>query len=104
VRKLRPIEEAYVPIISPPGFEGQVDFGYAGYFIKDGKKIKCWIFNMRLSYSVNANIKLIIIANIKVNSFDKEKYTILSIKYEENCNENRVRRGITYFEVFKNEA
>jgi len=53
---------------------------------------------------VNANIKLIIIANIKVNSFDKEKYTILSIKDEENCNESRVRRGITYFEVFKNEA
>lgn len=50
---------------------------------------------MRLSYSVNANIKLIIIANIKVNSFDKEKYTILSIKYEENCNENRVRIKIT---------
>lgn len=53
---------------------------------------------------VNANIKLIIIANIKVNSFDKEKYTILSIKYEENCNESRFRRGIKYFEVFKNEA
>lgn len=51
VRKLRPVEGAYVPIITPPGFEGQVDFGYAGYFIKDGKKIKCWIFNMRLSYS-----------------------------------------------------
>ena len=51
LRKLRPPEGAYVPIISPSGFEGQVDFGYAGYFMKDGKKVKCWVFNMRLSYS-----------------------------------------------------
>ena len=51
VRKLKGPKEAHVPIVSPPGKEAQVDFGYAGYFNNGGKKVKTWIFCMRLSYS-----------------------------------------------------
>jgi len=43
--------EVYVPVEVPPGEEAQVDFGYLGQFIKDGKKIKLWVFSMQLSYS-----------------------------------------------------
>src|ERR1043165_6902341 len=32
--------EVYIPVHSDPGSEGQVDFGYLGYFEKDGKKVK----------------------------------------------------------------
>ncbi|WP_052297342.1 helix-turn-helix domain-containing protein [Hippea maritima] len=31
IRKLKP-GEPFIPLISPPGQEAQVDFGYAGYF------------------------------------------------------------------------
>jgi len=51
VRKLRGPKHPYVPIVSPPGKEAQVDFGYAGYFTNGIKKVKVWIFCMRLSYS-----------------------------------------------------
>jgi hypothetical protein len=34
-----------------PGEEAQVDFGYLGYTMYQGKKRKTWVFNMRLSYS-----------------------------------------------------
>jgi transposase len=34
-----------------PWEEAQVDFGYAGYTLYQGKKRKTWVFNMRLSYS-----------------------------------------------------
>lgn len=53
VRKLKNSCKAYVPLISPPGEEAQVDFGYAGYFYDSKKKknVKCWIFCMVLSYS-----------------------------------------------------
>jgi transposase len=43
--------EVYVPVITAPGEEAQVDYGYFGEFDKDGKKIKVWVFNMVLSYS-----------------------------------------------------
>ena len=51
VRKLKGPRDTYVPIVSPPGKEAQVDFGYAGYFNYGGKKVKTWIFCMRLSFS-----------------------------------------------------
>ncbi|RLD70851.1 MAG: IS21 family transposase [Bacteroidetes bacterium] len=43
--------EVYIPLIAKPGEEGQVDFGYLGKFIKDGKTVKVWCFSMVLSYS-----------------------------------------------------
>src|SRR6056297_2193144 len=43
--------ECYIPLISSPGQEVQVDFGYGGLFKKDGKKIKIWVFCMTLSNS-----------------------------------------------------
>lgn len=43
--------EVYVPLIAKPGEEGQVDFGYLGRFIKDGKAVKVWCFSMVLSHS-----------------------------------------------------
>jgi transposase len=45
------IPEVYVPLIAKPGEEGQVDFGYLGRFIKDGKTVKVWCFSMVLSHS-----------------------------------------------------
>ena len=50
VRQFRDIE-TYVPLIAKPGEEGQVDFGYLGKFLKDGKTVKVWVFTMVLSYS-----------------------------------------------------
>jgi len=43
--------EVYVPIITDPGQEAQVDFGYLGRFNKDGKMVKVWVFSMVLSHS-----------------------------------------------------
>ncbi len=43
--------EVYIPLIAKPGEEGQVDFGYLGRFIKDGKAVKVWCFSMVLSHS-----------------------------------------------------
>jgi transposase len=53
VRKLKGPDGVYVPLISPPGEEAQVDFGYVGYFYDSriNKKVKCWIFCMVLSHS-----------------------------------------------------
>jgi len=53
VRKLKGKSGVYVPLISPPGEEAQVDFGYIGYFYdaKLGKKVKSWVFCMVLSFS-----------------------------------------------------
>jgi len=51
VRKLKGPKDPHVPIISPPGKEAQVDFGYAGYFNNGVKKVNTWIFCMRLSFS-----------------------------------------------------
>lgn len=43
--------EVYIPVLTPPGQEAQVDFGYIGRFLKDGKNVKVWGFCMVLSYS-----------------------------------------------------
>lgn len=43
--------EVYVPLLAKPAEEAQVDFGYLGKFIKDGKTVKVWCFSMVLSYS-----------------------------------------------------
>ena len=43
--------EVYVPIITDPGQEAQVDFGYLGRFNMDGKMVKVWVFSMVLSHS-----------------------------------------------------
>ncbi|KAA0257177.1 IS21 family transposase [Deferribacter autotrophicus] len=53
VRKLKGPDGIYVPLISPPGEEAQVDFGYIGYLYdsEKGKKVKSWIFCMVLSHS-----------------------------------------------------
>jgi transposase len=53
LKKLRKTREIYVPLITPPGEEAQVDFGYVGYLYdeKKDKKVKSWIFCMTLSYS-----------------------------------------------------
>ncbi len=51
--------EVYVPVVTAPGEEGQVDFGYLGLFNKGGKKIKVWVFNMVLSYSRYAFYKIV---------------------------------------------
>ena len=34
------VPEVYIPLIAKPAEEGQVDFGYLGRFIKDGKLVK----------------------------------------------------------------
>ncbi len=43
--------EVYIPLIAKPVEERQVDFGYLGKFIKDGKSVKVWCFSMVLSHS-----------------------------------------------------
>ncbi len=61
--------EVYIPLIAKPGEEGQVDFGYLGRFIKDGKPVKVWCFAMVLSnsrYSYNC-----VVTNQNVDSFIK---------------------------------
>lgn len=45
------IPEVYVPLLSKTAEEAQVDFGYLGRFVKDGKEVKVWSFSMVLSYS-----------------------------------------------------
>jgi transposase len=44
-------KEVFVPVNTPPGEEAQVDFGYLGYFEKNGRWIKTWCFCMVLSNS-----------------------------------------------------
>ncbi len=44
-------KEVYVPVITGPGEEAQVDFGYLGKFQLDGKQVKTWVFCMILSHS-----------------------------------------------------
>ena len=44
IRKLRVGRDGKIPIVSPPGKEAQVDFGYAGKFLIEGKWHKCWVF------------------------------------------------------------
>jgi len=51
--------EAFAPLITDPGEEAQVDFGYAGLFVWQGKRKKCWIFCLVLSYSRYAYYELV---------------------------------------------
>jgi len=44
-------ENIFIRMHTLPAEEAQVDFGYLGYTLYQGKKRKTWIFNMRLSYS-----------------------------------------------------
>ena len=50
---LRPLHrgEVYVPVHSAPGEEAQVDFGYLGKFMRNGERVKVWVFSMILSHS-----------------------------------------------------
>ncbi len=65
--------EVYIPLIAKPGEEGQVDFGYLGKFIKDGKTVKVWCFSIVLSHSrysyhclvTNQNVESFIRCHIK---------------------------------------
>jgi len=60
-------QEVYIPLISKPAEEAQVDFGYLGSFIKNGKKIKVWCFSMVLSHSRYSYYCLV--TNQSVSSF-----------------------------------
>lgn len=44
-------EEVYIPLLCDPGEEAQVDFGYLGIFLKEGRSVKVWVFSMILSHS-----------------------------------------------------
>ncbi|RLJ01690.1 MAG: IS21 family transposase [Candidatus Aenigmatarchaeota archaeon] len=57
VQRLRP-KETYVPQLTPIAEEAQVDFGYAGYVLDQGKKRKTWVFCMVLGYSRYAYYEL----------------------------------------------
>jgi transposase len=59
--------EVYIPLIAKPGEEAQVDFGYLGKFIKDGKNVKVWCFSMVLSHSRYAYHCLV--TNQSISSF-----------------------------------
>lgn len=59
VRKKFKTAEVFIPLLSPPGQEGQVDFGYAGFFSKNGKMVKVWIFAMVLSHSRYAYYEMV---------------------------------------------
>jgi transposase len=43
--------EVYIPVLSDPGEEAQVDFGYLGNFIKEERLVRTWAFSMVLSHS-----------------------------------------------------
>lgn len=60
LRKLRVGKDGKIPILSPPGKEAQVDFGYAGKFLIEGKWHKCWVFCMTLSYSRMSYYELVL--------------------------------------------
>jgi len=51
IGEIKSKSEVYVPMISHPADEAQVDYGYLGLFEKDGKKIKVWCFVITLSFS-----------------------------------------------------
>lgn len=57
--------EVFVPLISKPGEEAQVDYGYMGRFNKDGKEIKVWCFVMTLSFSRLKYVELVTSQNIE---------------------------------------
>jgi len=51
ISQIKRRENIFIRIHTLPGEEAQVDFGYLGYTLYQGKKRKTWVFNMRLSYS-----------------------------------------------------
>lgn len=59
VRKKFKTTEVFIPLLSPPGQEAQVDFGYAGFFVKDSKQVKVWVFEMVLSHSRYAYFEMV---------------------------------------------
>ena len=67
VNGLKSNTEVYVPMISKPAQEAQVDYGYIGQFEKDGRKIKPWCFVMTLSHSRYHYVE--IVTNQSVESF-----------------------------------
>ncbi len=69
IRKFKVSKEVYLPLVAQAGSEMQVDFGYAGYFNKDGHRIKVWVFVATLSYSRYAYYELV--ENQSVNTFIK---------------------------------
>ena len=58
-------EEVYVPVHSDPGEEAQVDFGYLGRFVLNGKLVKVWIFCMILSHSRYGYFELVLDQSVK---------------------------------------
>ncbi|RMG70677.1 MAG: IS21 family transposase [Chloroflexi bacterium] len=60
VRTVRPsLSNAYVPILTDPGEEAQVDFGELGYFGSGEKRVRVWVFCMILSYSRYAYYEIV---------------------------------------------
>jgi len=49
--KIKKRDNIFIRMHTLPAEEAQVDFGYLGYTLYQGKKRKTWVFNMRLSYS-----------------------------------------------------
>ena len=60
VRGIKGPDAPFMPLISASGEEAQVDFGYGGYFLKNGKKVKVWIFCMVLSFSRYGYFELVL--------------------------------------------
>ena len=76
LRKLKVGRDGKIPILSVPGKEAQVDFGYAGKFLIEGKWRKCWVFCMTLSYSRMSYYELVLNQDTKnflkchINAFE----------------------------------
>lgn len=76
IKKFKVSKEIYLPLILPAGSEIQVDFGYAGYLIKDDRKVKAWIFAATLSHSRYAYYELVTNQSVKtfmschINAFE----------------------------------
>ncbi len=49
--KIKRRDNIFICMHTLPGEEAQVDFGYVGHTLYQGKKRKTWVFNMRLSHS-----------------------------------------------------
>jgi len=61
--------EVFVPVICQPAEEAQVDYGYMGRFLKDGKEIKVWCFVITLSFSRLQYVEMV--TNQSIPSFLK---------------------------------
>lgn len=90
VKKLKGPGVAYIPLITPPGEEAQVDFGYVGYFFdsKRKKKVKSWIFCMVLSHSRYSYYELVQSQDVKtflrchINAFNFFKGVPKTVKID----------------------